>query len=109
LEPEAPAPNTTMWVALQQHNPAIEGDLGWSTLGDPLQLDVEDVDGFNVTWKGSIGVPSGMDAANHRLLITETETHLRTDHMPGDPNAATSPTDFVRSRIVFADAFEFPP
>jgi hypothetical protein len=32
--------------------------------------------------------------------------YLRTDLVPGDPNAATSPLDFVRERVVYADAFE---
>jgi hypothetical protein len=44
-----------------------------------------------------------------RLLLTETETYLRTDWHEGDPNSATSPTDFVHSRIVYADEFDLGP
>ncbi len=39
------------------------------------------------------------------MLITEVETYLR-DLIPGDPMVATSPLDFVREGVVYADAFE---
>jgi hypothetical protein len=34
------------------------------------------------------------------------QTYLRSDLVPGDPNVSTSPLDFVRERVVYADAFE---
>jgi hypothetical protein len=39
-------------------------------------------------------------------LVTEVETHLRDYPIPGDPGRATSPRDFVRERLVYADTFE---
>ncbi len=106
IAPSAPVPNTAMSVVLQQHDPAIEGELGWRSVGDPVQLDISELNGFHVTWKGSIPTPAAGQGADHRLLLTETETYLRLDKEAGDPNALTSPTDLVRSRIVYADDFE---
>jgi hypothetical protein len=109
LEPSTPVPNTELWAGLQTHDPSIEGDLGWRAAGDPVRLEASKVDGFQVTWKGTLAVPSVEQTGTHRLLFTETETYLRTDWHEGDPNSATSPTDFVRSRIVYADTFDLGP
>jgi hypothetical protein len=45
------------------------------------------------------------EAGGYRLLITESETFLR-DLIAGDPMVSMSPRDFVRERVVYADAFE---
>jgi hypothetical protein len=60
-----------------------------------------------MTWTGTIPVPAGAGAADggHRLLITEVETFVR-DLVAGDPMLSTSPRDYVRERVVYADAFE---
>jgi hypothetical protein len=51
-------------------------------------------------------LPEGaLQAHQHRLLITEIETFPR-DQAPGDPELETSPIDFVRERVVYADSFE---
>jgi hypothetical protein len=102
--PGGPAPNTTMRAALQHRVPGVPGDLGWKTSA-AIALSAS-ASNFHVVWNGSLALPAGMQAGSHRILVTESETYLRTDLVPGDPNAATSPLDFVRERIVYADAFE---
>ena len=52
------------------------------------------------------GLPANAAAGSHRILVTESETYLRTDIVQGDPNVSTSPLDFVRERVVYADAFD---
>jgi len=54
----------------------------------------------------ALALPAGMPAGSHRILVTESETYLRSDLVPGDRNVSTSPLDFVRERVVYADAFE---
>jgi hypothetical protein len=78
--PAGPAPNTTMRAP--------------------------NANNFHVVWTGSLALPAGTQAGSHRILITESETYLRTDIVPGDPNVSTSPLDFVRERVVYADVFE---
>jgi hypothetical protein len=103
--PSGPQPNTTMRVALQRRVPGVPGDLGWETVGAELTLPGIGRQ-FQVTWSGSVTLPADLPAGSHRLRVTESETYLRTDIVPGDPNRATSPLDFVRERVVYADAFE---
>jgi hypothetical protein len=99
-----PRPNTIMRVALQRRLPAVPGDLGWEGLSEVALTDHSDT--FQVTWTGSTSLPEGaLDAHQHRLLITEIETFPR-DQTRGDPQLVTSPIDFVRERVVYADAFE---
>jgi hypothetical protein len=93
-----------MRAALQHRVPGVPGDLGWKTSAE-IALSAS-ASTFHVVWNGSLALPAGMQAGSHRILVTESETYLRTDLVPGDPNAATSPLDFVRERIVYADAFE---
>jgi hypothetical protein len=52
-----------------------------------------------------LGLPEGLEAGSYRIVITEAETYLR-DLIPGDPPLSTSPVDFVRERVVYADIFE---
>jgi hypothetical protein len=104
-----PVPNTEMWAVLQAHDASIRDDLGWRSVGDPVRLVPEIVDGFHVTWKGTLGASAADERGTRRILVTETETYLRSDMVEGDPNSATSPADFVRSRIVYADEFDLGP
>src|SRR5262249_32961348 len=71
VEPSTPVPNTELWAVLQTHDPSIEGDLGWRAAGDPVRLDVSNVDGFDVTWNGAMSVPSVDERGTQRLLLTE--------------------------------------
>jgi hypothetical protein len=62
---------------------------------------------FHVTWSGEVPLPRGaLGARDYRLLVTEVETYLRDYPIPGDPSYATSARDFLRERVVYADAFE---
>ena len=99
-----PAPNTTMRAALQHRVPGVPGDLGWRTSAE-ITL-APSASNFHVVWSGSLALPAEMPAGSHRILVTESETYLRSDLVPGDPNVSTSPLDFVRERVVYADAFE---
>jgi hypothetical protein len=99
-----PAPNTTMRAALQRRVAGVPGDLGWRTAAEITLL--PNASNFHVAWTGSLALPTGMQAGSHRILVTESETYLRTDIVPGDPNVSTSPLDFVRERVVYADVFE---
>jgi hypothetical protein len=47
-----------------------------------------------------------LQTGDHRLLVTEVETYLRDYPISGDPSYATSPADFLRERVVYADTFE---
>ena len=99
--PAGPAPNTTMRAALQRRAVGVPGDLGWQTTAEvTLSANAND---FHVVWFGSLALPAGMQAGSYRILVTESETYLRTDIVPGDPNVSTSPLDFVRERVVYAE------
>ena len=98
-------PNTTMRVALERRMPGMPGDLGWERVGGEITLAPAEA-GFHVTWTGTIPLPAdAQDGGGYRLLVTEAETFLR-DLIPGDPMVSTSPRDFVRERVVYADSFE---
>jgi hypothetical protein len=99
-------PNTTMRAAVERRTTGIPGDLGWQRVGGEVELSAA-VSGFNVTWTATIPLPGDQEqhAGQYRMLITEVETFLR-DMMPGDPGMMTSPRDFVRERVVYADVFE---
>jgi len=99
-----PRPNTTMRVALERRVAGIPGDLGWERVGAELTLSAA-YSGFHGIWSGTMGLTPQMLEAGCRLLITEVETYLR-DLIPGDPMVSTSPLDFVRERVVYADTFE---
>ncbi len=99
------SPNTTVRAALERRIPGVPGDLGWEGVGKEVTLQAKTA-GFQVTWTGSVGLPEGaVESGEYRLVITEVETHLR-DLIPGDPGYSTSPVDFVRERVVYADIFE---
>jgi hypothetical protein len=89
-----------MRAALQHRVPGVPGDLGCKTSTE-ITLSPSATN-FHVVWNGSLALPAG----SHRILVTESETYLRSDVIPGDPNVSTSPLDFVRERVVYADAFE---
>jgi hypothetical protein len=99
------SPNTTMRAALERKIPGVPGDLGWERVGGEVTLQAKTA-GFHVTWTGAVGLPEGaVESGEYRLVVTEAETYLR-DLIPGDPNYSTSPVDFVRERVVYADIFE---
>jgi hypothetical protein len=101
----ATTPNTTMRITVERRVAGVPGDLGWQRVGGEITLSAS-ASGFDVTWTGTVPLPgSDVAAGSHRLLITESETFPR-DLMPGDPMISTSPRDFVRERVVYADAFE---
>lgn len=106
LGPPSTTPNTTLRVALERRVPGVPGDLGWERVGGEIEL-AADVSGFHVTWTGAIQLPADVQepGGRYRLLITEAETFLR-DLIAGDPMVSTSPRDFVRERVVYADTFE---
>jgi hypothetical protein len=83
-----------MRAALQHRVPGVPGDLGWKTSTE-ITLSPSATN-FHVVWNGSLALPAG----SHRILVTESETYLRSDVIPGDPNVSTSPLDFVRERVV---------
>jgi hypothetical protein len=93
-----------MRAALQRRVAGVPGDLGWRTAAE-ITLSAN-ASNFHVVWTGSLALPAGMQAGSHRILVSESETYLRTDIVPGDPNVSTSPLDFVRERVVYADVFE---
>jgi hypothetical protein len=97
-------PNTTVRVALERRAQGVPGDLGWERVGSEVELQAR-VSGFQVAWTGMVQVPSAVEGGSHRLLVTEVETYLR-DLIAGDPMISTSPLDFVRERVVYADYFE---
>lgn len=113
---DSPSSNTTLRVALERRVPGIPGDLGWERVGNevtltPARSGLRLLTGrrppFHVTWSGSIRLPGRASRGDdHRLLVTEVETYLRDYPIPGDPGYATSPRDFVRERVVYADTFE---
>jgi hypothetical protein len=100
------APNTTMRVVLERRMQGIPGDLGWERVGAEIELSAA-VSGFHVTWTGTLQLPANLDEAGrgYRLLITEHELFLR-DLIAGDQMLSTSPRDYVRERVVYADTFE---
>jgi hypothetical protein len=100
------APNTTMRVVLERRVQGIPGDLGWERVGAEIELSAA-VSGFHVTWTGTLQLPANLDEAGrgYRLLITEHELFLR-DLIAGDQMLSTSPRDYVRERVVYADTFE---
>jgi hypothetical protein len=102
--PAGLTPNTTMRAALQRRVVGVPGDLGWQTTAEVTLS--PNASNFHVVSSGSLALPAGMQAGSHRILVTESETYLRTDIVPGDPNVSTSPLDFVRERVVYADVFE---
>jgi hypothetical protein len=105
---QTPRPNTTMRVALQRRVAGVPGDLGWQAVGAETMLTAGH-SGYHVTWTGQVALPAGaLDSDQYRLLVTEVETFFR-DLIPGDPMIATSPLDFVRERVVYADTFELNP
>lgn len=100
----ADGPNTTMRAALERRTPGIPGDLGWERIGKEIVL-APSLNGFYVTWTADITLPEELPKNDYRIIITESETYLR-DLIPGDPMISTSPADFVRERVVYADIFE---
>jgi hypothetical protein len=103
--PEAtPRPNTEMRVSVEQRPKGIPGDLGWERIGAEITLSA-DANGWLVRWSGTIPTGPAADGVDRRLLITEVETHLR-DWTPDDAKRSIGPRDFVRERVVYADAFE---
>lgn len=106
--PSTPPPNTTMRAVLQRRVAGVPGDLGWENAGSEVTLSPS-ATGYFVTWTGSLAVPTDETQASHRVLITESEVFVREDLIPGDPNFATSPADFLRERVVYADTFELVP
>jgi hypothetical protein len=97
-------PNTTMRAALERRNPGIPGDLGWERVGKEVALNPS-LNGFHVTWTASLDLPEALEEHDYRIVLTEVETYLR-DLIPGDPLISTSPVDFVRERVVYADIFD---
>jgi hypothetical protein len=105
---QTPRPNTTMRVALQRRVAGVPGDLGWQTVGAETTLTASH-SGYHVTWTGQVALPAGaLDSDQYRLFVAEVETFFR-DLIPGDPMISTSPLDFVRERVVYADTFELNP
>lgn len=103
--PAGSSPNTTMRVTLDRRIDGIDGDLGWEPTGQEITLNPS-VSGFHATWTGSLKLPSGaIGEGRYRVVVTEVETYLR-DLQDGDPMVSTSPLDFVRERVVYADVFE---
>ena len=100
------APNTKMRVVLERRVQGVPGDLGWERVGAEIELSAA-VSGFHVTWTGAVPLPATVDEGGHgyRLLITEAEPFLR-DLIAGDPMVSTSPRDYMRERVVYADTFE---
>ncbi|MFN2184785.1 MAG: hypothetical protein ACK2UU_12370 [Anaerolineae bacterium] len=96
-------PNTTVRAALERRTPGIPGDLGWERVGKEIILSPS-LSGFYVTWSGRLDLPESPDDG-YRIVITEVETHKR-DMLPSDPPLMTTPADFVRERVVYADIFE---
>jgi len=116
VDDDAPRASTTVRVALERRIPGVPGDLGWervepeATLA-PVRSSLRSISGrrkpFHVTWAGAVQLPRGaLQGGDHRLLVTEVETYLRDYPIPGDPSYATSPRDFLRERVVYADTFE---
>lgn len=105
--PPSSTPNTTMRVALERRVTGVPGELGWQRVGSEIELSAS-ASGFDMTWTGTVPLPTSDEpvAGSHRLLITEVETFLRDYPIPGDPFVSTSPRDFVRERVVYADTFE---
>lgn len=98
-------PNTAVRVALERRVAGVPGDLGWERVGSEVTLWPQP-SGFHVVWTGTVPLPpNALEDGDHRLVITEVETHVR-DLVPGDPMLSTSPLDFVRERVVYADIFE---
>ena len=106
LEPIDPAaPNTQMRITLQRRTVGVPGDMGWQQVGSEVTLRAQATD-FNVTWTGAISLPEGaLEVGDHRLLVTEIETFPR-DRTAYEPEFETTPHDFVRERVVYADTFE---
>ena len=102
--PASTAPNTEMRVSIEQRSKGVPGDLGWERVGSEVVLSPS-ASGWYVTWSGSVSPGPAPEGADQRILITEVETHRR-DLQPGDPTYSTSPRDFVRERVVYADAFD---
>jgi hypothetical protein len=118
---DAPRFSTTMRVALERRIAGVPGDLGWERVGAEVTLSPvrprrsraglhswrERRSPFHATWTGAVPLPRGaLQGGDHRLLVTEVETYLRDYPIPGDPSYATSPRDFLRERVVYADTFE---
>jgi hypothetical protein len=98
-------PNTKVRAVLERRVPGIAGDLGWERVGNEITLNPSTA-GYFVTWTGSLNLPDeAIGGGDYRILVTEVETHLR-DLKPDDPGMSTTPYDFVRERVVFADIFE---
>ena len=113
---DPPTSTTTMRVALERRAPGVPGDLGWQRVGAEITLTPKGSANvflsrkprpFHVTWNGVVPLPRGaVGQGDHRLLVTEVETYLRDYPIPGDPNYASSPSDFLRERVVYTDTFE---
>jgi hypothetical protein len=115
IEDDAPLASTTVRATLERRMPGVPGDLGWEQIGPETTLApvssglrslAERRQPFHVTWTAAVPLPRGaLGGGDHRLLVTEIETHLRDYPIPGDPSYSTSQRDFVRERVVYADAF----
>lgn len=100
-------------AVLQEHDPMIPGDLGWSDVGDEVQLgrrtQIRRLRSGITTWSGDIDLHGAAHGAEtHRILIREYEGFPR-DYMPSiDPPVTRlipgTPIHPIGWRIVYADA-----
>lgn len=105
VEQDENRPNTTMRAVVERRPAGSTTDLAWEPLGPEVKLSAT-ASGFHVTWTGALPVPDGgVEGSELRVLVTEIETFPR-DLVPSDPLVSTSPLDFVRERVVYADVFD---
>jgi hypothetical protein len=104
-----------MSVTVQRRDPGVESDMAWVDVGTEVFLSLVSRGGLRgrvlknqPTWRGKVTVPKRVTAGEGlRLLIREYEyffTYEDPDiHLPHIH--AWSPSDFVRSRVIYADIF----
>jgi hypothetical protein len=102
-------------AALQQHDPDIPGDLGWSDVGPEVDLarraQVRLTRRGITTWSGRLDVAAATPGAGtHRILIREYERFIRDYDPEFDPSVSViipgTPWDPAAERIVYADTME---
>jgi hypothetical protein len=116
LGPTAPATNLsrTVTAVVQERDPSLPTDMGWSDVGKEQTLAVVGRRrGPERTWRGSLPLPDDLDTGTYRLLIREYESFFTDwdpeEHPPFSTTVPGTPVGFTRSRIVYADAFDLGP
>lgn len=109
--PDQVAASRTMRARLENRDPSIATDLGWTTVA-ATELPVGGVNATMVSWEGELALPTPIapqrpgDNADWRVVVEEWE-HLRADPVPDSsyvlPIVGVVGVPRTGTRIVYAD------